>query len=360
MSERAEAFGQSEAFLKLQERISRAARTDRPVVLIGERGTGKELAADRLHKLSARWRGAYVTLNCGALTPTLIESELFGHDAGAFTGAVRRRKGRFELASGGSLFLDEVANIPLTAQEKILRAVEYGQFERVGGMETLRVDARLIAAANADLRRLAREGRFRDDLLDRLSFEVIVLPPLRDRREDIMILARHFAQRMAMELRGDDATKGTGAGVVVFTERAERALLDHAWPGNIRELKNVVERMVYRIEASADGVTLIDEVVFDPFESAWGSLEREMPAMMRSETERGREEKDERDAKGQGCEGIGSELERLPLKDAVEKLEKWRMERALASAKYNQRRAADLLGLNYNQFRALYRKHTSS
>jgi len=344
------AIGQSEAFLGLQEQISRAAKTDRPVIFIGERGTGKELAAARLHLLSKRWNQAYVALNCASLTPTLIESELFGHEAGAFTGAVRQRKGRFELADEGSLFLDEVATIPMTVQEKILRTVEYGQMERVGSSTTLQVDVRLIAATNADLRRLAHEGLFRQDLLDRLSFEVITLPPLRRRGEDILLLANHFARRMANELELGAAPS--------FSQQAEQALLNHPWPGNVRELKNVVERMVYRC-----GGPTIDEIVFDPFESPFAP-EGPSPAANaaaengKTETAWGRQSAQNQspDVSCTASSAAQDELDRRPLQEAVRALEIRRIRQALEECRFNQRKAAERLGLTYHQFRGYFRK----
>ena len=228
-----EALGQSEPFLEFQERLSRVAPINRQVLLIGERGTGKELAAARLHYLSNRWQAPMVALNCAALSPSLIESELFGYEKGAFTGALQRRFGRFESADRGTLFLDEIGSIPLEVQEKILRVVEYNVFERVGSSESIEVDVRIIAATNADLNDLTRKNRFKQDLLDRLSFEVLFLPPLRERKEDITLLAGHFAGRMAMELEWDE--------IPVFSDEAVEALEKHLWPGNIRELKNVIE-----------------------------------------------------------------------------------------------------------------------
>lgn len=339
-SEKHHALGESEAFIALQERISQAAKTDRPVIFIGERGTGKELAASRLHLLSNRWNQPYVTLNCASLTPTLIESELFGHEAGAFTGAMRQRKGRFEIADDGSLFLDEVANIPMTVQDKILRVVEYGQMERVGSSTSIHVDVRLIAATNVDLRHMAQEGRFREDLLDRLSFEVITLPPLRHRREDIMLLANHFARRMAAELKLD--------GIPEFSERAQSMLLDHPWPGNVRQLKNVVERMVYRCPEA-----VIDEIVFDPFESPFtpgAACESEE----NFEASRSSEMAEVKSTNGTSSNG---ELYRLPFSDAVRKLEVDRLRGALQSSQFNQRKAAETLGLSYHQFRGYFRKY---
>jgi len=254
MVEMSEALGQSEAFLDFQERLSRVAPINRPVLLMGERGTGKELAAARLHFLSKRWQGPMVALNCSALNPALIEAELFGHEKGAFTGADKRREGRFETAEGGTLFLDEIGHIPLEVQEKILRVVEYGTFERVGSSESIEVDVRIIAATNADLVSLAQEGRFMQDLLDRLSFEVLFIPPLRERKEDILLLANHFAARMAFELEREEIPR--------FSEEAVRALEAYPWPGNVRELKNLVERAVYRADS-----TMISDIDFNPFSS---------------------------------------------------------------------------------------------
>jgi len=221
-----EALGESEVFLDFQDRLSRVAKVERPVLIIGERGTGKELAARRVHYLSKRWQEPLVELNCAALASTLIESELFGHEAGAFTGAQRQRRGRFEMANGGTLFLDELGNIPLPVQEKILRVVEYGRFERVGGTEQISVDVRIVGATNADLATLADSGRFMRDLLDRLSFEVLYLPPLRARSEDILLLANHFAIRMAFELGRSQMPS--------FSDAVEAALEAYPWRGNVR------------------------------------------------------------------------------------------------------------------------------
>ena len=216
-------IGESPLFLDLMERVSRAAPLDRPVLLIGERGTGKELIGARLHFLSRRWEGPFVRVNCAALAESLLESELFGHEAGAFTGAVRRRLGRFELADGGTLLLDEIANASPQTQEKMLRAIEYGAFERVGGNETRYVDARVIGVTNVDLPAEAEAGRFRHDLLDRLAFDVLTVPPLRARPDDIPLLAAHFGAAFAGELGGE--------GFPGFTRRAANTLLDHDWPG---------------------------------------------------------------------------------------------------------------------------------
>ena len=325
-----EALGQSEPFLQFQEKLSKVAGVDRPVLLIGERGTGKELAAARVHYLSSRWEGPFVTLNCAALAPTLIEAELFGHERGAFTGAESRRRGRFEAASGGTLFLDEIGNIPMEAQEKILRVVEYGVFERVGSATPVEVDVRIVGATNADLPALARAGRFKQDLLDRLSFEVLFLPPLRYREEDILLLASHFAGRMAYELGRDAAP--------IFSARAVRQMLEHDWPGNVRELKNVVERAVYTTEDDE-----IEVIVFDPFVSPFeprredGSVEEE------------------------GLEGekhAGLAVDK-GLKEIIVETEQAVLRRALADNRYNRGRTARALGITYDQLRGMIRKHGS-
>ncbi|MDR2934677.1 MAG: sigma 54-interacting transcriptional regulator, partial [Candidatus Adiutrix sp.] len=229
----AEIWGESEAILAVKSRLSRAAKVNRPVLITGERGTGKELAANRLHYLSPRWQGPYLTLNCAALNPGLLESELFGYESGAFTGAGRTRPGRFEAADGGTLFLDEISHLSLAAQAKILRVVEYGSFQRLGSPREMRVDVRLVSAANVDLWARAEAGEFRPDLLDRLCFEIIPLPPLREREGDALRLAHLFAARMAGEL-------GLGQ-TPAFTPAAAAALARHPWPGNVRELKNTVE-----------------------------------------------------------------------------------------------------------------------
>lgn len=330
-----EALGQSDAFLGFEEHISRAAQADRPVLLIGERGSGKEYAAFRLHFLSRRWQRPFLTLNCAALPPGLIESELFGHEAGAFTGALNRRAGRFEAANEGTLFLDELGAIPLEVQAKLLRAVEYGVFERVGSSRTSRVDVRIIGATNANLRALAQQGRFKEDLLDRLSFEVIFVPPLRERGEDILVLARHFAARMALELGRDETP--------VFSDEMEAALEAYPWPGNIRELRNVVERAVYRAEDAR-----ITAVAFDPFQR----------------------QPDDAHFPGNANPAVTAppaSPDRIAapppfpcsFQEAVADYEVSLLQNALVQARYHQRRAAALLGLNYDQFRGLYRKYQS-
>ncbi len=328
-----EALGQSEPFLAFQERLSRVAPVNRPVLLIGERGTGKELAASRLHYLSNRWQAPMVALNCAALSPSLIEPELFGYEKGAFTGALQRRIGRFEAADRGSLFLDEIGSIPMEVQEKILRVVEYNAFERVGSSESVESDVRIIAATNADLKDLARKNRFKQDLLDRLSFEVLFLPPLRERKEDIFLIASHFAGRMALELGWEE--------IPVFSEEAVEALENHIWPGNIRELKNVVERAVYRSDAAT-----ITEIDFHPFHSPYENLAA--PAAAKPPADES---------------AAGTDLSKLlqgPLKEAVWQLKATMMQTALQKAKYNQKKAARILGLTYHQFRGMYRQYKAT
>ena len=316
-----EAIGESEAFLEFRERLSRVAPIDRPVLIIGERGTGKELAASRLHFLSKRWQGPLVALNCAALTPSLIEAELFGYEKGAFTGALERRMGRFESAHSGTLFLDEIGDIPLEVQEKILRVVEYGSFERVGSSSRVEVEVRIVAATNADLAAMAAQGRFKQDLLDRLSFEVLYLPPLRERTGDIMLLANHFAAKMAFEMGRTEIPR--------FTNEAVAALESYGWPGNVRELKNVVERAVYRSDSS-----LVKEIVFNPFKP----LET-VPAM------------------GIAAKKPLDGIQKKSFKEAVEALEVRLLKEALEEARFNQRRAAIMLGLRYHQFRGMLKKY---
>jgi psp operon transcriptional activator len=327
--ERQEALGQSEVFLDFQDRLSRVAPVDRPVLLLGERGTGKELAARRLHFLSKRWEGPLVTLNCATLSPTLIESELFGHERGAYTGAENLRVGRFEAASGGTLFLDEIGTIPVPAQEKILRVVEYNFFERVGSSTPIEVDVRIICATNADLPAMARNGRFKQDLLDRLSFEVLFLPPLRSRGEDIMLLARHFASRMLYELGIEEELE--------FSPEAERALEEYRWSGNVRELKNVVERAVYRA-----GSGTIESIEFDPFALPYFPVAPEPSEPQPLQAGGGDSASIDPAA---GFRELVSDYEQRLLREALEK------------GKYNQKRTAALLGLSYDQFRGLLRKY---
>ena len=314
-------------FLEMLEHVSRAAPLSKPVLVVGERGTGKELVASRLHYLSDRWESSVVKVNCAALTETILESELFGREAGAFTGAVKTHVGHFERADGGTLILDELATISLRMQEKILRVIEYGEIQRVGGSETLQVDVRIVGSTNADLRRLAADGRFRQDLLDRLAFDVITVPPLRERLEDILPLAYAFAINMASELKRE-LFAGFGA-------RASSSLLQHDWPGNVRELKNTVERSVYR---EPDPDKLIAQIAFDPFDSPF-ELPSEPPVAAAPVRQK------------------RPPLLPMRLTERLEETEKEFLQAALDKARFNQTMAAELLDLSYHQFRGKLRKY---
>ena len=248
-------IGEASSFLEVIEQVSQLATLNKPILVVGERGTGKELIASRLHYLSSRWEQPFITLNCAAINENLLETELFGHESGAFTGANKRHLGRFELANKGTLFLDELGNSSMAVQEKLLRVIEYGEFERVGGNKTVKVDVRLVAATNENLPELARRGKFRADLLDRLAFDVVTLPPLRARLSDIPILSQHFALAMTKEL-GRDYFAG-------FSQNAEHELLNYPWPGNVRELKNVIERNIYKTPHEQ----VLNKIQFDPFAS---------------------------------------------------------------------------------------------
>ena len=338
--------GRSGEFLDCLEQASRAATLNRPVLVIGERGTGKELIASRLHRLSNRWSGPLVTMNCAALAETLIEAELFGHEAGAFTGATKARQGRFEEADGGTLFLDELATLSSGAQERLLRAVEYGEVTRVGANKAIRVDVRIVAATNEHLPRLVDEGRFRADLLDRLAFEVVTLPPLRAREGDVAVLADHFGRRMAAELEWD-----LWPG---FTREAEDRLLAYEWPGNIRELRNVVERAVYRWDLKNEP---IGSIQFDPFASPWRPVgaDKSVPLV------RGAEVDSEAPNKAP-IETVAISTATPPMngrgfRDAMMAHEREILDNALQSARYNQRAAAKALSLTYDQLRHALKRH---
>jgi psp operon transcriptional activator len=334
-------IGQADNFLAALERVSRVAPLTKPVLIIGERGTGKELIASRVHFLSERWQQPFIKFNCAALNEELLESELFGHVAGAFTGAVRGRVGRFELASGGTLFLDEIASMSLRLQEKLLRVVEYGEFEKLGSSETERADVRLVGAANQDLPALAHQGKFREDLLDRLSFDVVTIPPLRERRGDILLLAQQFASDMARELKHEYF-----AG---FSPACEQQMQQYDWPGNVRELRNVVERAVYRAESPKRP---IERVEFDPFTSPYRLRGAPVVAEVAPPADTPR-------APSAPAPAAPPGTPRFPLdfEQAVGEHEKNLIRAALAEARYNQRRAAQHLSLTYHQFRGLLRKY---
>ncbi|AJP71961.1 phage shock protein operon transcriptional activator [Sphingomonas hengshuiensis] len=331
-------IGQSAAFLDALERASRAAALDRPVLVIGERGTGKELVAERLHRLSPRWDQPLVVMNCAALPETLIEAELFGHEAGAFTGATKARVGRFEEAHGGTLFLDELGTLSMGAQERLLRAVEYGEITRIGSSRPLRVDVRIVAATNEHLPERVDRGTFRADLLDRLSFEVVTLPPLRHRDGDVEVLAEFYGRRMASEIGWSD-WPGWGPNAI-------DVLLHYDWPGNVRELRNVVERAVYRWEQAGP----VDRIEIDPFQSPY----RPRPIASRAATE------------PQGAAPAPVVPDAVPaavfegagdFKTRVARFERELLSRALAEHRYNQRSTAEALGLTYDQLRHALKRH---
>ena len=341
--ERAEQFiGQSLAFLDAVERASRAAPLNRPVLVIGERGTGKELIAERLHHLSSRWAGPLIIMNCAALPENLIEAELFGHEAGSFTGAAKTRHGRFEEADGGTLFLDELGTLSMPAQDRLLRAVEYGEITRIGASKPISVDVRIVAATNENLPAQVDKGKFRADLLDRLSFEVITLPPLRARDGDIPLLTEHFGRRMSVEL---DWPNWPG-----FSSRAVAELEAWDWPGNVRELRNVSERAVYRHE---DPERPIDEIIFDPFRSPWApsSPRLAQPAPV-AEDEPGDA------APLHLVETPGATPDAVSdFRSAVSTYERSLLEDALRRNRYNQRATASALGLSYDQLRHALKRH---
>ncbi len=337
--ERAEQFiGQSLAFLDAVERASRAAPLNRSVLVVGERGTGKELIAERLHHLSSRWAGPLIIMNCAALPENLIEAELFGHEAGSFTGAAKTRHGRFEEADSGTLFLDELGTLSMPAQDRLLRATEYGEITRIGASKPISVDVRIVAATNESLPALVDKGKFRADLLDRLSFEVITLPPLRARQGDVPVLAEHFARRMAVELEWPNWPG--------FTSRALAALDTYPWPGNVRELRNVVERAVYRHE---DPERAIDEINFDPFQSPWAPTHQaDHPAPVPIAA-------DEREDAPPGAAtppAVTSDF-----RAAVDSYERALLEDALRRSRFNQRATAAALNLSYDQLRHALKRH---
>jgi psp operon transcriptional activator len=338
--ERANQFvGQSLAFLDAVERASRAAPLNRPVLVIGERGTGKELIAERLHHLSGRWAGPLVVMNCAALPESLIEAELFGHEAGSFTGASKTRHGRFEEADGGTLFLDELGTLSKPAQDRLLRAVEYGEITRIGASKPIQVDVRIVAATNENLPAQVDKGHFRADLLDRLSFEVVTLPPLRARSGDIPLLVDHFGRRMAVEL---EWTNWPG-----FSPRALSELEDYNWPGNVRELRNVVERAVYRWE---DPERAVEAIQFDPFHSPWApsGTVHHAPHV---------EAQPSASVEAEGAAVAAPSVSTSDFRAAVSDYERALLQNALAANRFNQRATALALNLSYDQLRHALKRH---
>jgi psp operon transcriptional activator len=314
--------------------------------VIGERGTGKELIAERLHHLSSRWSGPLITMNCAAMPENLIEAELFGHEAGSFTGAAKTRHGRFEEADGGTLFLDELATLSSPAQDRLLRAVEYGEVTRIGASKPITVDVRIVAATNEHLPRLVDEGRFRADLLDRLSFEVVTLPPLRARVGDIPLLAEHFARRMAVEL---DWPNWPG-----FSPRAVAEMEAYPWPGNVRELRNAVERAVYRAE---DPERPIDAIQFDPFASPWAPASGEVVHVEPIDRPTQPHAEAAADASVPSAFQASPPDSTSDFRGAVTAYERALLEDALSRSRFNQRATAAALGLSYDQLRHALKRH---
>ncbi len=234
-----EIIGNDPIMQGLLKKVAQVAQTRANVLILGESGTGKELIAASLHQNSKRHAARFIKLNCAALSESVLESELFGHEKGAFTGALNRREGRFEQANGGTLFLDEISEVPPAVQIKLLRFLQEREFERVGGNETLKVDVRIVAATNKDLMHLVNEGRFREDLYYRLNVVRIAVPPLRARHSDVLRLAEHFLRRSAAENEVE---------VIGFTEAAKAVMIAYPWPGNVRELQNTVEQAVVLTE----------------------------------------------------------------------------------------------------------------
>ena len=301
-------IGNHPALLAVLEKATRLASIPRPVLVRGERGTGKELVARHIHCAGTRAKGPFVTINCGAFGGDLLRSELFGHERGAFTGASERRIGKLEEADGGTLFLDEIGNMSMEFQEKVLRVVEYQQFERTGGSASIQVDVRIVAATNADLEGMVAANEFRADLYDRLRFAELNLPPLRERRSDIPAIITHIARALATEMPGMDWRP--------FSADALGDLMRYYWPGNIRQLKNVIEHVYIMGDGTEDEI--------QPNE-----LPREITAV----------------------EPIGDTFD-----DLVTAFERSLILDALKNCRDNQKAAAESLALTYDRFRHYYRK----
>lgn len=350
-------IGQSAHFLAALDKTSQLAAIERPILIIGERGTGKELIAQRLHYLSKRWRQPLINLNCSTFNEGLIDSELFGHESGSFTGAKNQHKGRFERAEQGTLFLDELATAPMSVQEKLLRVIEYGEYERVGGSKTLMADVRVVCSTNANLPELAQQGKFRADLLDRLAFDVIHLPPLRERVDDILLLAEHFAIQMCQELSFEMFSG--------LSQKAQQTLISYLWPGNIRELKNVIERAVYQ-HGNAEGP--INDIIFNPFITPNKTSDSVTLSSLENSTI-SRMDKDvdiSSFSPTVKSDNINISQQVKDIRFPID-YKQWQANQdiqllhlALEHAKFNQRNAAQLLGVSYHQLRGMLKKHNIS
>ncbi len=312
--------GDSQAIRTVMTKIEKVAPVPRPVLVLGPRGTGKELVARAIHTLSPRASEPFITINCAAVPESLLESELFGHEEGAFTGATKQKEGKFELADGGTLFLDEIGNMSMDFQAKILRVLEYQRFERVAGSESIQVNVRVIAATNSDLKVAMAEGKFRADLYDRLAFETIHLPPLAQRLEDVPVLAVYFLTRFRQEVAGITVKEISAGALDRFAA--------YDYPGNVRELKNVVERAAYMAQADVLSEADVDVALPPEAHAAAAATNGQFP-----------------------------DDPRMPLGDRVDAFEAWLCRDALERTRYKQKEAAALLGLTYDQFRQRYRKY---
>jgi two-component system, NtrC family, response regulator PilR len=315
-------IGKSEAMRKVYELVRLAAPSRSNILIMGESGTGKELIAKAIHHASPRARNAFVTVNSGSLPPELLESSLFGHMKGAFTGAIATKRGLFEVADGGSIFLDEIGNINLETQAKLLRVIQEKEFMRLGSVETVKVDVRIIAATNADLTKLMRDGQFREDLFYRLNVITIPLPPLRRKREDIPLLITHFLEKYSEENKRKSPQ---------VTPDAMRVLMDHSWPGNVRELENAIERAVVLCTGDRIGPELLPDYLRYP-------VSTDQPAMV-------------------------VPADGLSLKDAVSRYERAMILQSLELANGVQKRAAELLQLKPSTLNEMMKRlgiHTKS
>ena len=315
-------IGKSEAMRKVYELVRLAAPSRSNILIAGESGTGKELIAKAIHHASPRARNAFVTVNSGSLPPELLESSLFGHMKGAFTGAIATKRGLFEVADGGSIFLDEIGNINLETQAKLLRVIQEKEFMRLGSVETVKVDVRIIAATNADLTKLMRDNQFREDLFYRLNVITIPLPPLRRKREDIPLLITHFLDKYSEE------NKRKAPQV---TPEAMRILMDHSWPGNVRELENAIERAVVLCTGDRISPELLPDYLRYP-------VSTDQPAMV-------------------------VPAEGLSLKDSVSRYERTMILQSLELANGVQKRAAELLQLKPSTLNEMMKRlgiHTKS